>query len=95
MNREQQLQKEIENHKKVIKFAIATVLFLIAVVIAIVSIFGIYVSKDEPKPTQRQIMPFQRDYEPEWYLYKDGTKGTLSHHPITHEKGILIQSDTL
>ena len=93
MNREQELQKEREKHPDFAKTAFRTawIAFIVAL-LSTLTLCTFAVTTVETKPTQRQIMPFQRDYEPEWYIYPDSTKGTLSHHPITHEKGILIQN---
>jgi len=70
---------------------------IIAVIIGIIFVvFALNNVPKDPKPETEKPnneRPTQEHYKPlHWYLYPDSTEGTLPHHPITHEKGILIES---
>jgi hypothetical protein len=95
MNTQPQLQQEIENHKKVLK-VLKIALYIVLTVAA--TLFCVYLSKhnEQPEPQKTEQPPIcpECDSIPlKWHIYPDSTKGTLTQHPITRERGILI--DTL
>jgi len=95
MNTQPQLQQESEKNREAekIAFKIAVVAFTLAL-LASVS-FCTYVGnrKSQPQPAKREIMPFQRHYNPvDTFLYDTGATGSLPRNPRTGRKGILINN---
>ena len=100
MNREQELQKEREKHPDFAKTAFRTA--WIAFIVALLSTLTLCtfavttVETKQPTPLKTPLICPDCDSVPDvTYQYDSITSGSLPFDPITHKKGVLIQSDTI
>ena len=95
MNTHPQLQQEIENHKKVIKFAIRLAIVLIVGAITMI-VISQTTTEDPSEPTPPRtppITPMQEHYNAlDTFQYSDDSKGTSRFDWDARKRGILINN---